>query len=65
MSIIQKLVKVINAGDENGAKEVMHDDFKFLMHASGKTLSKDDVVKWVGMKDVKLEKREFFLKTTK
>ena len=41
MSIIQKLVKVINAGDENGAKEVMHDDFKFLMHASGKTLSKD------------------------
>ena len=33
MSIIQKLVKVINAGDENGAKEVMHDDFKFLcMH---------------------------------
>ena len=56
MSIIQKLVKVINAGDENGAKEVMHDDFKFLMHASGKTLSKEDVVKWVGMKDVKLEK---------
>ncbi len=56
MSIIQKLVKVINAGDENGAKEVMHNDFKFLMHASGKTLSKDDVVKWVGMKDVKLEK---------
>ena len=56
MSLIQKLIKVINAGDENGAREVMHDDFKFLMHASGKTLSKDDVVKWVGMKDVKLEK---------
>jgi hypothetical protein len=36
--------------------EIMHDDFKFLMHASGKTLSKDDVVKWVGMKDVKLDK---------
>ena len=56
MSIIQKLVKVINEGDANGAKEIMHDDFKFLMHASGKTLSKDDVVKWVGMKDVKLDK---------
>ena len=56
MSIIQKLVKVINSGDENGAREVMHDDFKFLMHASGKTLSKDDVVKWVGMKDVQLDK---------
>ena len=37
----------------------MHDDFKFLMHASGKTLSKDDV-KWVGMKDVKLEKENSF-----
>ena len=56
MSLIQKLVKAVNAGDENGAKEIIHDDFKFLMHASGKTLSKDDVVKWVGMKDVKKEK---------
>ena len=56
MSIIQKLVKVINEGDANGAKEIMHEDFKFLMHASGKTLSKDDVAKWVGMKDVKLDK---------
>ena len=43
MSIIEKLVKVVNEGDTNGAKEVMHDDFKFLMHSSGKTLSKDDV----------------------
>ena len=56
MSLIQKLVKVINEGDTNGANEVMHDDFKFLMHASGKTLSKDDVVKWIGTKDVKLDK---------
>ena len=56
MSLIEKLVKVINEGDANGAKEIMHDDFKFLMHASGKTLSKDDVAKWVGMKDVKLDK---------
>ena len=56
MSIIEKLVKVVNEGDTNGAKEVMHDDFKFLMHSSGKTLSKDDVVKWVGMKDVQLDK---------
>ena len=56
MSLIQKLVKVINEGDTNGANEVMHDDFKFLMHASGKTLSKQDVVKWIGAKDVKLDK---------
>tara|TARA_B100000029_G_scaffold310478_1_gene303006 strand:- start:407 stop:676 length:270 start_codon:yes stop_codon:yes gene_type:complete len=38
------------------ANEVIHDDYKFLMHSSGKTLSKADVVKWVGMKDVKKEK---------
>ena len=56
MSLIQKLVKVINEGDTNGANEVMHDDFKFLMHASGKTLSKQDVVKWIGARDVKLDK---------
>ena len=55
MSTIEKLVKIINEGDTNGAKEVRHDDFKFLMHSSGKTLSKDDVVKWVGMKDVKID----------
>ena len=31
MSIIQKLVKVVNADDENGAKEIIHDDLN-LMH---------------------------------
>ena len=48
--------KFINDGDTKMASEVIHDDYKFLMHASGKTLTKADVVKWVGMKDVKKEK---------
>ena len=48
--------KIINEGDVEGTKELIHDDYKFLMHASGKTLSKDDVVKWVGMKDITKEK---------
>ena len=56
MSIIEKMSKIINESDVEGAKELIHDDYKFLMHASGKTLSKDDVVKWVGMKDIKKEK---------
>ena len=56
MSIIEKMSKIINEGDVEGTKELIHDDYKFLMHASGKTLSKDDVVKWVGMKDIKKEK---------
>ena len=56
MSIIEKMSKIINKGDVEGTKELVHDDYKFLMHASGKTLSKDDVVKWVGMKDITKEK---------
>ena len=56
MSIIEKITKVINNGDTNQAKELIHDDYKFLMHSSGKTLNKQDVVNWVGMKDVKKEK---------
>ena len=56
MSIIEKMKKVVNEGDQNIAKEMIHDDYKFLMHSSGKSLTKEDVVKWVGMKDVKKEK---------
>ena len=53
MSIIEKMTKIVNEGDTAGAEQLIHDDFKFLMHASGKTLTKKDVVGWVGMKDVK------------
>ena len=53
MSIIEKISKIINEGDTAGAEQLIHDDYQFLMHASGKTLSKKDVVGWIGMKDVK------------
>ena len=53
MSIIEKMSKIVNEGDTAGAEQLIHDDYKFLMHASGKTLTKKDVVGWVGMKDVK------------
>ena len=53
MSIIQKLTKAIADRNGNLAKEVIHDDFKFLMHASGKTLSKQDVINWLKSGDVK------------
>ena len=56
MSIIEKMTKALNDGDQNIAKEMIHNDYKFLMHSSGKSLTKEDVVKWVGMKDVKKEK---------
>ena len=53
MSIIEKMSKIVNEGDIAGAEELIHDDYQFLMHSSGKSLSKKDVVGWVGMKDVK------------
>ena len=53
MSIIEKMTKIVNDGDSAGAEQLIHDDFQFLMHSSGKSLSKKDVVGWVGMKDVK------------
>ena len=53
MSIIEKMTKIINDGDTAGAEQLIHDDYQFLMHSSGKSLSKKDVVGWVAMKDVK------------
>ena len=53
MSIIEKMTKIVNEGDTAGAEELIHDDYQFFMHSSGKSLTKKDVVGWVGMKDVK------------
>ena len=53
MSIIEKMTKIVNDGDAAGAEQLIHDDYQFLMHSTGKSLSKKDVVGWVGMKDVK------------
>ena len=64
LSNIQKITKAINDGDTKAASELIHDEFKFLMHASGKTLTKDDVVKWVGMKDVKKDKVRILFENT-
>ena len=56
MSIIEKMTKILNNGDMAAAEQLIHDDYQFPMHSSGKKLSKADVVKWVGMKDVKKER---------
>tara|TARA_B100001121_G_C18408243_1_gene488832 strand:+ start:170 stop:490 length:321 start_codon:yes stop_codon:yes gene_type:complete len=53
VSIIEKISKIVNDGDTAGAEQLIHDDFQFLMHSSGKTLTKKEVVDWIGMKDVK------------
>ena len=56
MSILEKYNKVMSEKDEIGINEVLHDDFKFTMHASGKVLSKSDVISWALSDDITREK---------
>ena len=56
MSIIEKMSKIVNEGAASGADQLIHDDYQFLMHASGKKLGKSDVINWLGMKDIQKEK---------
>ena len=56
MSILEKYNKALEAKDETAMNEIIHDDYKFLMHASGKTLSKSDVIKWAMSGDINRDK---------
>ena len=38
MSILAKYNKVFQEKDEAGMNEILHDDYKFTMHSSGKVL---------------------------
>ena len=53
MSILKKFNKAIADCDANLANEIIHDDFKFLFHSSGKTLGKKEVIEWLKTGDVK------------
>jgi len=56
MSILAKYTKALEAKDETAMNAIIHDDYKFLMHASGKTLSKSDVIKWGMSGDINEDK---------
>ena len=56
MSILEKYEKVFLEKDKAGMKEILHDDFKFTMHASGNVLSKSDVIGWAMGDDINEEK---------
>jgi len=56
MSILGKYAKVFLEKDEAGMNEIIHDDFKFTMHASGNVLSKSDVINWAISDDINEEK---------
>ena len=56
MSILAKLNTALEQKDEASLKDILHDDYKFTMHASGNVLSKDDVIKWAMSDDINREK---------
>jgi hypothetical protein len=56
MSILEKYAKVFLEKDEAGMEQILHDDFKFTMHASGNVLSKSDVIGWAMSDDINEEK---------
>ena len=56
MSILEKYEKVFLEKDEAGMNEILHDDFKFTMHSSGKVLSKSDVIGWAMSDDINEDK---------
>ena len=56
MSILEKYINAIKNKDETVMNELLHDVFKFTMHKSGNSLSKNDVIKWAMSGDINQEK---------
>jgi len=56
MSILAKYNAAMEAKDEAAMNEILHDDYKFTMHASGNVLDKADVIKWAMSGDIKRDK---------
>ena len=56
MSMMEKYTSAIKNKDEAIMNELLHDDFKFTMHKSGKSLGKTDVIKWAMSGDINQDK---------
>ena len=56
MSILAKYNAAMEAKDEAAMNEILHDNYKFTMHASGNVLGKADVIKWAMSGDIKQDK---------
>ena len=57
MSILEKYNNAHMNKDEAAMNEILHDDYKFTMHASGNVLTKQDVIKWAMSDDINREKK--------
>ena len=56
MSILTKYSEAFMNKDEAAMNDILHDDYKFTMHASGNILSKQDVISWAMSDDINREK---------
>ena len=56
MSILERYNCAFMNKNEGAMNEVLHDDYKFTMHASGNVLSKQDVIKWALSDDINRDK---------
>ena len=56
MSLLAKMDAAMEAKDEAAMNEILHDDYKFTMHASGNILGKADVIKWAMSGDINQDK---------
>ena len=56
MSILTKYNEAFLNKDEAAMNEILHDDYKFTMHASGNVLSKQDVIKCAMGDDINRDK---------
>ena len=56
MSILKKYNEAFVNKNEAAMNEVLHDDYKFTMHASGNVLTKQDVIKWALSDDINRDK---------
>jgi hypothetical protein len=56
MSILSKYNAAMESKDEAALNELLHNNYKFTMHASGKVLDKADVIKWALSGDIKRDK---------
>jgi len=56
MSILTKYSEAFMNKDEAAMNDILHDEYKFTMHASGNVLSKQDVISWAMSDDINREK---------
>ncbi len=56
MSILEKYNDAFINKNEAAMNEILHDDYKFTMHASGNVLSKQEVIKWALSDDINRDK---------